>query len=145
VTLQIANIRSWTPERIAAASPSLLACIQRIVDERPDEVTVAWLLGEVLAGRQVLWVAFDEAAPDMVVMAAFTAIQHYLATGYTFAKVIGLGGAGIDEALPFLDEIERWAKANGAQCIEESGREGWVRVLAKHGYRRKSTTLTKAL
>jgi hypothetical protein len=145
VTLQIANIRSWTPERVGTAAADIHDCIQRIVDDFPNELTIEWLLGEVQADRQVLWVAYDDDTPAKVVMVAFTAIQHYLATGYTFAKVIGLGGAGIDEALPFLDEIERWAKANGAQRIEESGREGWVRVLAKHGYRRKSTTLTKAL
>lgn len=127
------------------AGPSIVANIQRIVDEVPEQMTVAWLLDEVNAGRQDLWLAYDTSAPVDVLMVAFTAIMHYPATGYTFCRLVGLGGDRLDEVLPLLDEIEVWARLQGAQELEPVGREGWARVLKDRGYLRKSTNLAKRL
>jgi len=141
----MANIKAWPAERVTAAGPSILACIQRLVDEFPERLTAEWLLEQVRIGRQEMWVAFDEAEPDIVVMTAFTELQHYLATGYTFLKVTNLGGGRLSDVLPLLDEIEAWGRRNGARSIEPEGREGWVRILKGRGYVRRSTTLTKQL
>lgn len=145
MALRLANAKDWPAERILMAGPGIVACIQRIVDEAPEQMTVAWLLGEVNAGRQDLWLAYDDAVPDAVVMVALTAIMHYPATGYTFCRLVGLGGERLDEVLPFLDDLEAWAKAQGAQEIEPIGRDGWARVLEHRGYVRKSTVLAKRL
>ena len=145
MTLRIANISSWTPERVGSAASDIHDCIQRIVGEHPEELTTKWLIDELRADRQQLWVAYDEAEPDKVVMIAFTEIRHYYATGHTFMQITGLSGDGIHDALPFLEELERWGKDNGAQSIEIKGRNGWTKLLKPHGYTRKSTTLTKAL
>lgn len=141
----MANIKDWPLTRIARAESCITACIQRIVDEVPERLTVDWLLGEVRAGRQDLWVAYDETSPDEVVMVAFTEILHYLATGYTFMKIVGLGGRRLDELLPLLDELEEWGRRNGAQSVEIVGREGWSRRLKARGYEHKSTSVAKAL
>lgn len=145
MALQIANIRDWTPEQVGTAASDIHDCIQRIVDEHPDELTVKWLIDEMVADRKQLWVAFDEAEPDTVVMVAFTEIRHFLATGHTYTQITGLAGDGIHEVLPMLRELERWGQERGAQSTKVKGRDGWTKLLKPHGYTRTSTELTKTL
>jgi hypothetical protein len=145
VTLRIANIRSWTPERVGTAASDIHDCIQRVVAEFPDELTTKWLIDELRADRQQLWVAYDEADPGKVVAIAFSEIRHYLATGHTFLLTTGMAGERVHETLPLLDVIEQWGWDRGAQSSEVRGRDGWTRLLKGNGYRRKSTTLKKAL
>lgn len=141
MALKLENVQAWTPERITAAAPSILACIQRCVDEFPTELTVEWLVGDVQAGRREMWIVFDEDVPDVAVLVGFTEFRHYYATGHPFIEVCGLGGARAREALPLLAEIQAWGKANGAKACHVVGREGWAKLLQDQGYTKKSVTL----
>ena len=145
MALELANIKDWPDERIPAAAPSIAACLRQLVDDFPEMLTVDWLLAEVHAGRQEMWLAFDGAEPDVVVMTAFTQIMHYPATGWTYCRIVGLAGDRLADAWPLLDEFEEWARRNGAQEIMAEGREGWARILKGRGYTRRSTTLAKRL
>lgn len=127
------------------AADDIRNCLQRVVDEFPDELTVGWLIDEVRASRQQLWIVFDDAAPDKVVAIAISEIRHYFATGHTFALITGMAGERVRETLPLLAEIEQWGRDNGARSTEVRGRNGWAKLLKPYGYGHGSTTLKKQL
>lgn len=46
-----------------------------------------------------------------------------------------LGGGELDQILDMHEDVIRWAKAEGCVGLTMSGRLGWKRPLAKHGWR----------
>ena len=65
---------------------------------------------------------------------------------YPRSKVLNIfmvAGKNIDKWLIYLPAIEAWAKSEGCNEIEESGRHGWIRKLTKCGYYVKDITMCK--
>ena len=143
--LRIENVGCWTAERLDAAMPSIRACIQRVVDEEPDALTVEWVFGEVAAGHRQMWIVFDEEAPAVAVMVGTSEFRHYYATGHRFIEFAGLGGERLAEAWPLVEDIYVWGRLYGVRDFRVKGRKGWERHLRKRGYVLKSVTLKLAL
>lgn len=84
------------------------------------------LVGQILMGKVLLWLAFDE---GKVVGAATTEIIDY--SNYRCVHLITIGadnGAGFED---FHDELERYAEQVDATRIKFWGRKGWTRALNK--------------
>jgi hypothetical protein len=143
--LKIENAHSWSQGRMAAVLPSVRECIQRLVVEFPDEISEEFLLTEAMCGRKQLWIVYDEAHPNTALLAVFTELKNYTATGIGFIELMGIGGERIREALPLIEHIETWAEAQGAQSSMIIGRFGWIPLLKDRGYSKKAVILKKPL
>ena len=143
MSLRIEDINTWTAERIADALPSIITCAKRVVAEHPHQLTLASLFHAVMSGQTVLWIVSDDKRPAEAVLAVFTTLRHYEATGVAFIEITGIAGMDINEALPLLDVIEAWGADHGAYLSSVHGRPGWERLLKPRGYTKQTVTLTK--
>jgi hypothetical protein len=142
--LIIRNSSDMQWDEVAKHGREITRCLTRLVERFPEEATLQSAFDDIMAGRRQLWLIIDDET-DVVVMIQLTEICTNLITGKTFVRCVNTGGAGIDDALPLLDEIEVWAKSIGAEKIEGVGRQAWVRLLKPRGYELSSVTLTKRL
>jgi hypothetical protein len=76
-----------------------------------------------------LWIAFDDRA---IKGAAITRFVEYPRKKYLFVEFCG-GIDGWAWKTPLLDTLRSWARDNGCDAIEASGRVGWARVLRDDG------------
>lgn len=143
--LQIELTSAWTAERMADVLPSVRACLHKFITEFPDEFTEDFLLGEVIAGRRLLWVVYDDKEPTRALLAILTERKVNNATGNRLVEITAIGGERIREALPLLSVIEEWAAENGADETFVMGRFGWIPLLAERGYQKKAVILKKRL
>ena len=118
---------------VRTVEPLLAPAIERGGDLAPVDV-----FREVIAGNMQLWVI---AQGGRVVGACVTKVAQR--PRRKVVTVVYVGGANMPEWLGLLSEIEGWARAIGAQCVQVVGRKGWKRVL--EGYRADSVVLTKDL
>lgn len=56
-----------------------------------------------------------------------------------------LAGGEMGQVLDIIPSIETWARLQGCDATELTGRRGWTRVFAPMGYRETATTLRKDL
>lgn len=139
--MRVEHVAELSRERL----PSLWTCAERYASTIPDETTAFSLIDGFLTGRLQLWIGCDESEPDTVRLALFAEIRHWYATGVTFLEITGIGGEGLGEVLPALDEIERWGAAHGARKTRVFGRPGWLRLLRDRGYHQRAIVLEKPL
>ncbi len=143
--LKIELTSAWTPERMADIWPSVLFCLRKFVSEFPTEFSENHLINEVVAGRKLLWIVWDENRPERAVLTVLTETKRNDATGALFVEITAIGGERIREALPLLSEIEDWAMRNGASETIVIGRFGWIPLLCERGYAKKAVILKKRL
>jgi hypothetical protein len=120
----------------------VLCHAERVARSAPDELTAAYLINEVVAQRQHLWLGWEG---DDLMLALFAEIRHYYATGKTFIRVAGIAGERVKEALPLLADIEQWGRSVGACKVVAVGRKGWEPVLRPLGYEIEAVVLSKQL
>ncbi len=94
--------------------------------------------GPVLAGDRLLWLALDE---ERIWAAAVTGL--HVEHEHKFAVIWACGGHEKHRWLALKDELEKFAKAEGCECIRVYGRRGWARELPD--YRLIQITLEKRL
>lgn len=88
---------------------------------------------EVLAGRMLLWLAYDGAK---VQAAATTELNDGVCT-------IVAGGGGLDAMLSCIPMIESFARDEKCRSTRIIGRRGWMRVLPE--YKAKAAILERPL
>lgn len=65
---------------------------------------------------------------------------------YKVALVCFLAGDEMDRWFgSLMDTIEEWARQMGCKFIEQHGRDGWLKVGAKRGWKKLNTTMRKTL
>lgn len=96
----------------------------------------------VALGEFQLWVGADdgEAYPKVIMI---TRLLPY--PRLTACELLACVGDDREAWEPLLDDVEAWAKANGASLMQPIARPGWERVLAKRGYRKTHVMLEKVL
>jgi hypothetical protein len=124
------------PGRISDFWPLARAHIRTAI-ERTDLCAFADIESEVLAGHQLLWLAWSgtlEAA----------ATTHLVKTaGKPVLIVTACSGARRERWLPLLEQIEDYARAEGCSRTRIYGRKGWERVL--RDYRAEHIILERTL
>lgn len=73
-----------------------------------------------------------------------TAIEDY-PNGERVIDTWLAGGDGEEIAETMRPKVEAWAESQGCTLVTVSGRKGWERMLAPHGYDHFATVLAKRL
>ena len=94
----------------------------------------------IQSGKYDLWLVMENTD---VLLAILTEILNY--PRVKVLRILYVGGTDLDRALEALDQLELWAKRDGATRCEVSGRMGWIRKLHSRGYNLESYLLTKDL
>jgi hypothetical protein len=132
VPIQPAELR----DRVRFVMPHLDPAIERGGDAFASDIFL-----EVASGNMQLWEIEQD---GRTVGACITKVAVRPRRKVVTVVYLGsVGSAHMPEWLPLLGEIEGWAKAIGAHCVQVVGRKGWKRVL--EGYRADSVVLTKDL
>ena len=89
------------------------------------------ILDQILHYDHTLWAAYDE---QCIRGATVTSIIHYPRTK-SLAMVFE-GGIDIKEwADPMVAVLRKWAKDNGCDDIECTGRPGWAKIFKNNGHK----------
>lgn len=91
---------------------------------------------DVLAGRSLLWVAWDGHAVEAA--AATVLINSEIGK---ICVITVCGGRGMERWLPLIGQIESYARNEGCARVRLYGRKGWLRVL--DGYEQKYVIMDK--
>jgi hypothetical protein len=122
--------RSIFLKRFAALRPQLEAALARggnthsvedVLQAVADNRAFAWL------GEACVVLTTIEAHPQRRVL------RYWLAAG------------DMEELMAFRPGIEAYARGLNCDCIVESGRDGWARMLRGHGYEKTCVVLSKEL
>lgn len=87
------------------------------------DVTADHLKAEVIAGRAQLWFAWSDHLEAALVTEIWDTPKGKVCV------FMSIGGVHISRWLGLLDDIEVWAKSNGAKIARTFGRKGWGRIL----------------
>lgn len=124
------------PARVAQIWPTARQLIRTAI-EKTDLSEFADIEREVLAGDQLLWLAWS----GQIEAAATT---HLIKTsGKPVLIITACSGHNRERWLPLLAKIEDYARKEGASCVRLYGRRGWERVLP--AYRVEHVIMEKAL
>ncbi|HEX5509826.1 MAG TPA: hypothetical protein VFX37_15100 [Pseudolabrys sp.] len=93
---------------------------------------------EVLAGKQLLWLASDGATIE-----AAATTQLVNENGRRLCVIVACGGHDRARWLPLIAGIEEFARREGCSEMRVYGRKGWARVL--DDYRPRYVILEKKL
>ena len=93
---------------------------------------------DVLEGNGLLWLATNGTAIEAAAATLLVKTDRHLV-----CIITALGGENMRHWLPLLEQIEAWAKAEGAALVRIFGRPGWVRMLKD--YRVKNVVLERVL
>jgi hypothetical protein len=93
---------------------------------------------DILAGRSLLWIAWNGCAVEA---AAATILINSEAGKVCIITVCG--GSDMKRWLPFIGQIESYARREGCARVRIYGRKGWLRMLA--GYAQKHIIMDKEL
>ena len=117
--------------------------LNRAAKESYGRYTIFDIRNEIISGKQQLWILFY--GDNEMMMAATTMICFY--PRKTTLCVMFLGSN--DDTLwakyreLVVGKFESFAKDNGCDGIECTGREGWARVLEPFGWKKSFTVLEK--
>ena len=102
--------------------------------------TMKSILREIVNFEQHLWIVFDD---DKKIIAALT--TRFV--DYPDKRLLAgqfLGGEKIMQWRDsMLETLERWAKDNNCDGVEMTGRKGFTKVLAPHGWTPEYTVFEK--
>lgn len=101
----------------------------------------SWLLH----GQQVLWVVVEETKG--IVLAATTELVTYPKQKRLRVVLVGAKTGTMSSWLEYCwndsSPLSDYARLNKVDKFEIQGREGWIRALFKHGFKKYLTILTK--
>jgi hypothetical protein len=93
---------------------------------------------DILGGRGLVWIAWDG---EKIAAAASTSLQRI---GSDLICVLtACGGKGINDWVPLIAGIEKYARNEGCKALRIFGRRGWLRVL--DGYDETAIVIEKGL
>jgi hypothetical protein len=84
---------------------------------------------DLLEGDGLLWLACDGSTIEAAAATLLVNTDRHLV-----CLITALGGANMDRWFPLLEQIEDWAKAEGAALVRVIGRPGWVRMLKNYRF-----------
>jgi hypothetical protein len=108
--------------------------LEKATDRSGSRETIDGLYLKIKSGASRLWcISLD----GIVLGAASTEVNQY--TSCRALHVSFVGGERMSEWLEeFINELKIYAKFNGCQSIEQTGRPGWHRELAKFGFKKEN-------
>lgn len=95
-----------------------------------------------LAGGMQIWIGMKPRS-NQITMVFVT--EGFMLEGSPVLVLRMMAGVNVDECLPDLAILERWAINQGFHTLEVWGREGWKRKLRPLGFHYEYTILRKVL
>lgn len=137
--VEISLVPSWEVKNIWNKVEGFL---KEATDMSEGRYDIEDLKTKLCAGEFQLWVVFDE---KYEILAAITSsFMQYPKCKMLCGQFLG----GIKMSLwhdKFVATFDNWARDNKCVAIEFSGRAGWGKVLAPHGYREVFRTYQRDL
>lgn len=78
----------------------------------------------ILEGRMQIWPGKKSAAVTEIIQYARKKVLH-----------IFLAGGDMEELIDMIASAEAWGRTQGCTALTMSGRKGWERALAPHGFK----------
>lgn len=132
-----ADLGCVDPAEVAYAWPIASRWIRDAI-RRGDLGTFEATQADVLAGRALLWIAFDGVKPFAAVVTQIAMVESGKC-----CTIVACGGNGVLRALPLLSKIEDYARRESCRVIRLLGRKGWMRALQE--YQQTRVVLEKEL
>lgn len=121
------------PARIGEVWPHFRDKIRQAV-EKVGLTDFAIVERDVLAGRDLLWLAYEE---PTIHAAATTSLVNGV------CEIVACGGENLKAFLPLLNDLEQFARDEGCKAVRIIGRKGWQRILKN--YKQKAVILERPL
>lgn len=130
-----------TPQEAADLLPLWEPYVVSIADR--CGLQASGFIRDIVRGEDVLHLIYDDARNDIraVVITTFRNDQH----GRKHCHAPYCTGSGVGEWFDLLDDLEDWARLNGAASLKTTARPGWSRLMKPKGYRVTHVTLEKDL
>jgi hypothetical protein len=128
------------PDRIDEIWPHVESFIASALWRSPDGDTPADTLYELHDRSLLLWIVW--ASDEKEILAAATTRLIKIGKGLV-CVITACGGRDLKRWKWSIDEIEKYALAEGCVELRLMGRKGWVRML--HGFREPWSVLVKEL
>jgi hypothetical protein len=138
LTTVLTGVRS---EKIGGLWPRIRPFVDRALSHAGGRYAPADVLAALLRAQMQLWVAIGGDGDDGIEAVLVTEIIDY--PRRRRCNLFLSAGNALEACLEHLPTIETWARAQGCDAIEASGRPGWERVLP--GFRRTHVMLEKDL
>jgi len=133
------------PQHIEAVFPHIKHLLQKAIDTNLGETTVKDTYKLLLNNQQQLWLGLNE-KEKKIELAFTTQIITYPTQKHLQIHLTGAEPHTLDNWLhSWSKPLEDFCKENDIKLIECAGREGWLKVLGKLGYRKYVTVLVKEL
>lgn len=132
-----------SPHRLPEAWPRVAPLVTLACARSSGKFLASDIARAVAAGEFQLWIGVTEPTPERPVVMLITRLLPY--PRLTACELLACVGDDRTSWESLLDDIERWAKANGASLMQPIARPGWERVLARRGYRKTHVMLEKVL
>ena len=106
--------------------------IQAALDHGGNTHTFEDVRDMILAGRLQIWPGPRGCAVTEIIEYPRKKVLHCF-----------LAGGEMDQIIDMIDSAIEWGKTQGCEGLTLSGRMGWQRVLAKHGFKPVLLTLER--
>ena len=133
----------WTQEHFKDIPISTIEHIESALRFSYGEREVRDVLKELVDGSKQIWLGTLN--NEFVATVITQIIDYPKKKTCEICYMGGTAGAGILDALGYLESVEDWAIANGCDDIQVFGRRGWLKALKKHGYSSRYTIIGKDL
>lgn len=119
--------------------------LRRATDRSHGRFDIFSLRRQIEAGASHLWILFQ--GDDEMLLAATTEIAFYPLRKNLSVTFMGGDDSGLwyDYRDLIVEVFEDFARANECDGIELTGRDGWLKVLAKFGFEKVFTVVEKDL
>ena len=128
---EVVLTNDWPLSRMEPYGPQITAAMKKLIARFPKDLTLESMREDLFKGSQQLWLMLDDGKFEAF---ALTEIKTVKATGHKSVILTALGGEGGTEMVPFITEIEEWARSIGANDLRPVGRLGWRKALKAQGY-----------
>lgn len=126
------------PREIAPLVADLWPLLEELCAQSHGKFLPNDMLRAVETGEWQLWGWLDD---RRLTGALLTRIVIY--PQRKILEFVGLAGPDRSEWMKYLGLVERWGRMRGCSGVEAEGRDGWVRVMAPHGYRKDRVVIAK--
>lgn len=127
------------PRDLEAWWPRGVHLVQKWIGESWGEWSIPEVYDAIAARELQWWLAVDGEPVAM-------ALTQILGTdSRKRCHILGIAGEDMHTWLPYLVDIEAWARQTGCTRLTGAGRPGWERVLKDKGFVRMYSVIVKEL
>lgn len=114
--------------------PQVAGMIESAIEYFPGRYDLGDILEDIIAGRQKLWIAFDEETGEIAGCCTTKIYPYPMSKTMTLEWI---AGSNMEEWLPMgFKLIRQYSKDQGCDRMEGRGRDGWLKPLEKLGWKK---------